>query len=138
MSAAPGDRLNNGTDRSRVAAMIASVVGAVGSVCLMLMAGLHPPVLLVVLFVGWVSAPFLAVILALYFSRSWRGAVRRTLFAITFVITLASLAVYGYVIAWPPASTPAFPYVAVPIASWLLLAVSLGAARIVNRKGGLG
>jgi hypothetical protein len=124
---------HNRLESARFAAMISALVGAVGSVGLMLGAGFHPPVLLVALFIVWVSAPFLAVIVAIYLSRNWRNSVRRALYAITPVLTLVSLAIYGYGMAWPLASQPAFPYVALPIASWLLLAVALGGARIFDR-----
>ena len=39
------------------------------------------------------------------------------------VLTLMSLAIYGYVVVNPPRSTPAFVWVVVPVASWLLMTI---------------
>jgi hypothetical protein len=44
------------------------------------------------------------------------------------LLAVCSLAIYAYVLTRPMPSKPAFPYVAVPLGSWLLIAVALPAA----------
>jgi FtsH-binding integral membrane protein len=126
--------LSGNREKLRTASLIAAAVGALGSVCLMLMAGLHPPVLLVVLFIGWVLAPFAALVLAIILSRRWSEFTKNTVYAVTFVVAICSLAVYGYVLVRPAASQPAFPYVAVPLLSWLLIFASVAVSALVSRR----
>src|SRR2546421_12838968 len=61
----------------RKAVNIALVVGLVGSVALLLYAGRRNPSFLVrVIFVGWVSSPFIVLLLANRTSRAWSAATR--------------------------------------------------------------
>ena len=50
-------------------------------------------------------------------------------------LTLGSLAVYGVVALGPPRPKPAFVFLVVPLASWLLIAIVLAIA--VRRSGRL-
>ena len=117
----------------RKVTLITATIGGAGAVCLMLMSGLHPPVLLVVLFIGWVLAPFAALVFANLVSRRWSIVTRYTLYSATLVIAVCSLAIYGYVLFRPPVSQPAFPYVAVPVGSWLFIAIALPVAALISR-----
>lgn len=78
----------------RSAALIAVVIGAVGSVGLLRHAQEHPPPLIVVLFVGWVIAPFALLGIANLGSRKWPAGVRRVLYIVTLAITALSLVIY--------------------------------------------
>lgn len=116
-----------------VAAPIAAVTGALGSVALMLRAG-HPPPLLRVLFAIWVVSPFIGLVLANRASTRWLVPTRATLDSVTLVLTVASLAIYLDRLLRPPASTAAFVFVVVPLASWLLMATVVPIAAFLSRR----
>ena len=107
------------------------VVGAVASIVLMLRAG-HPPVFLRVLFAIWVLSPFVALFAANMVSKRWSVTTRATLDSVMLVVTLISLAIYGYVVVNPPRSTPAFVWVVVPVASWMLMTIVVPVAALVS------
>jgi hypothetical protein len=118
----------------RAVALIAIVAGAVGSVGLMLRAGRNPPRLLLAGFVVWVLSPFAALAWAHSASKRWAAVTRAALDCVTLVITLGSLAIYGGLVAPPTGSRPAFVFVAVPPASWVLMAVVVGIAALISRR----
>ncbi len=69
-------------DAMRKTALIAVLVGAVGSVVLTVYAGRHninTPTMLLVLFAGWVLSPFVALALALLASTRWAAFTRAVL-----------------------------------------------------------
>jgi hypothetical protein len=51
-----------------------------------------------------------------------------TLYSITLVLTLGSLAIYVYDAWRPPKAQAAFVFVVIPLASWLLIAIVATAA----------
>ena len=114
-------------NRLGAVALIAAVVGALGSVALTLRAGRSTPRLLLVLFVIWVLSPFVALAWANVVSSRWSTLTRATLFVATLVITLGSLALYGGLVKRPAGSANAFLFVIVPPASLALLAIALAA-----------
>jgi hypothetical protein len=106
----------------RAVALIAVMAGAVGSEVLMLHAGQRSPRLLIVLFTIWVLSPFVALGWANVVSKRWSPLTRATLYGVTLVVTVCSLAVYGkLVVVAPPGSPNAFVWVIVPPASWLVM-----------------
>lgn len=109
--------------RLRAAALIAVLAGAAGSIGLMLRAGQRSPRILLVLFAIWVLSPFVALVLAHVVSKRWSVPTRATLYSVMLVATLGSLAIYGEDALRPRKAQPAFVYVAVPPASWLLTAI---------------
>jgi hypothetical protein len=118
----------------RVVALIAVVVGGVGSLGFMLRAGRSTPRLLLVAFVFWVLSPFVALAWAHRASKRWSVLTRATLDCVMLVITLGSLAIYGGLIAPPAGSRPAFVFVAVPPASWVVTAIVVGIAALISRR----
>lgn len=116
----------------RGAAIVSVVVGAAGSVGLMLRAG-HPPLLLRVLFTGWVLSPFVGLVLASIASQRWSVPARATLYGVMLVISLGSLACYGGIVSMPPGSRPAFVFLVVPFGSWLLLTTAVPITAAVSR-----
>ena len=121
-------------DRLRVAALIAVVAGAVGSVGLMLRAGRHTPRLLLIIFLVWVLSPFVALVWAQVVSVRWPVLTRAALYSVMLVITLGSLAIYGNDAVRPRKAQPAFVFVIVPPASWLLMAVVVPIAALISRR----
>ncbi|MEX2285399.1 MAG: hypothetical protein WEE89_23135 [Gemmatimonadota bacterium] len=118
----------------RTMSLAALVVGACGSLVLMLRAGTDTPTLLLVVFVVWVLSPFIAASWAMNASKRWSARTQTTLYCMTLVIALGSLAVYGKLIRPPAGSPAAFVFVAVPPVSWLLLAVPISIAALRSRK----
>ncbi len=113
----------------------ALVAGGVGSVALTLIAGRrNPSVVLIALFVGWVASPFVGLALARRVSHRWPPLARTTLHSLIPVISLLSVFVYLSTVMNPPASRGAAPFLLVPLASWLLMGVSMLAARLRSSR----
>src|SRR5438046_165878 len=106
----------------RVIALAAVFIGAAGSLALMLVAG-HPPILLRILFTGWVVLPFLALVLAHTFSKRWSSITRTTLYCVMLVVSVISLAVYAYMVFRPHDVTPTATFLAVPLMSLLVVGI---------------
>jgi phosphate/sulfate permease len=117
----------------RKGSIIAAIIGGLGSVGLMSMSGLRPPVFLIILFIGWVLAPFAALVFARWFFPKWPDIVRQTIDWLMIMLAVLSLPIYVYVLVKPLPSQPAFPYVAVPLGSWVLIALALPAAALAAR-----
>jgi hypothetical protein len=121
----------------RVAARIALLAGAAGSVGLMLRAGHRTPRLLLLLFVFWVLAPFVALASADAVSQRWSAPTRATLYGVTLVIALGSLVIYADDALRPRTAQAAFVFVVVPLASWMLTAIAIPiAAFLTGRPSG--
>ena len=119
----------------RAGALIAIPVGAVGSIGLFLAQAQRTPPLVVIGFIVWMLSPFAILAWAHVVSARWPGPARTTLYCLTVVLTLASLAAYGRVIDIAPArSANAFRFVAVAPASWLLIAIVVPAAAFLFRR----
>lgn len=125
----------------RRAALIAVLAGAVGSLGFLLRAGRRTPRLLLALFVFWVLSPFVALAWANVVSKRWPVVTRAALYTVMLVLTLGSLAIYGAVVLGPLRAKPAFVFLVVPLASWLLIAIvvpiaALISGRLARRAGG--
>ena len=110
------------------------VVGAAGSLGLLLREGRNTPGVLLVLFVGWVMSPFLVLAWANIVSTRWSMLTQALLYLVTLSVTLGSLACYGHVIRPPAGSARGFVWVAVPPASLLLIGIVPIALSIVRRR----
>ena len=119
----------------RAAAPIAALAGAVGSIGLMLHAGRrNDSRFLLLLFALWVLSPFIVLVLANVLSKRWTALTRATLYSVTLVLTLSSLAIYGDVALGPPRAKTAFVFVVVPPASWLLIAIVVPIAALISGR----
>jgi hypothetical protein len=117
------------------AALIAAPTGAVGSLALMFHVGHRQrSIILMVLFTAWVLPPFVVLLWADALSKRWSVVTRATLHIVMLVITLGSLAVYGVVALGPPRPKPAFAFLMVPLASWLLMAVVVPISVLMSRR----
>ena len=114
----------------RKAAMITAVVGGLLSVLLMVHAGRYSmPPLLIVLIGMWVLLPYDAMMVGNILSPRWSETTRVTLYRLTFLVTLISVAIYASVAFGPPRPRPAFFFVLVPPLSLTLIGISLFVAR---------
>jgi hypothetical protein len=121
-------------DLLRSAAVIAVVAGAAGSIGLTLHAcrRVGSPGLLMGLFAIWVLSPFVILAVGYVVSKRWSVHTRATLYGVTLVVTVASLAIYGAVALGP--SIPRAPvFVLVPPVSWLLIAIVVPTAAFISR-----
>ena len=115
-------------------ALTAVVAGAGGSVGLMLWVGhRNPSRVLLLLFVIWDLSPFMALLLAEMFSKRWSVITRATLHIVMLVIALSSLALYGDVVL-RPGPQPAFTFLVVPLASWLLMMIVVPIAALISGR----
>jgi hypothetical protein len=129
------ERLERGSlRRLRATALLVVMVGSVGSLAFMFRAGQRTPRLLLMIFVFWVLSPFLALAWADRVSKRWSVPTRATLHSVMLVITLASLAIYAYDALRPRTAQPAFVFVVVPPASWLLAAIVVAMAALITKR----
>jgi len=110
------------------------IIGAVGSLALMLYAGRsNTHILITIGFIFWVLAPFALLALAERRSASWAPAMKTTLETMIWIVVLGSLVIYAYRAAVPPRATGAFLFVIVPPVSVVLLLVALVIVSVMSR-----
>jgi hypothetical protein len=108
----------------RLLALVVVVLGAAGSILLMLQAGSRQPsIVLIALFVLWVLSPFVALGWAAAMSGRWEARVRGALYLVIGLVTACSLAMYDGMIPMPAGARPAAVFLVVPFASWAFFAV---------------
>ena len=118
----------------RAVALCAVVAGGVGSVGLMFWVGhRNPSRVLLFLFLIWVLAPFIALVLAGMVSKRWSVITRATLYTVMLILTVGSLAFYGDVVL-RPRPQPAFTFLVVPTASWLLMTIVVAIAALISGR----
>jgi hypothetical protein len=104
----------------QIVSLSMTIIGILGSLVLMTQAGHNNrSAILILAFTGWVSSPFLALLIA-YFSDRWPVAYRKYLHILMIAITFISLIIYSgaFGIHGPH---PAFVFMVVPLISWLLI-----------------
>jgi hypothetical protein len=84
--------------------------------------------LLLLLFTLWVLSPFVILLLANVVGWRWPIVTRAALYYVMLVLSLSSLAIYGYVALGPPRAKTAAVFVMVPPLSWLLMVVAIAGA----------
>lgn len=66
-------------------------------------------------------------------SKHWSLVIRVTLYCVTLIVALVSLAVYsGLVVVKPAGSANAFLFVVVPLVSWIFIMVVVGLATLIS------
>lgn len=120
----------------RKAAMITAIVGGLLSVMLMIHTGRYNmPAVLIVLIGMWVLLPYDAMMVGNILSPRWSEATRVTLYRMTFLVTLVSVAIYASAAFGPPRPKPAFFFVIVPPLSLALIGIALLIARSRSHHG---
>jgi multisubunit Na+/H+ antiporter MnhG subunit len=127
--------------RMRKVAMIAVLVGAAGSLALMLHAARRQQSRILMLIFGvWVLSPFIAALIANAISNRWAVRTRTTLNISTVLLTLGSLVIYGEVAFEYVQAKVGFVFLVVPLGFWLLMAAAVGTAALISggqpRRGG--
>ena len=117
----------------RTTAIIATSAAAVGSLGLMLYLGRrNDSIILMGLFAIWVLSPFMA-LLANVVSKRWSELTRITLYGLMLVLAVGSLIIYAAVALNPPAKL-AFPFLVVPLGSWLLITIVISISALIARR----
>jgi hypothetical protein len=128
-------RDENGATGLRSTALIAFVIGAVGSIGLWVRAAQHPPPLIIVLFVVWVLSPFVVLGIGYVVAKRWAPSTQAALYWLTLLVTVASIGIYADDAVSHRTAHHAAVYVVVPPASWIVSAVATGlGAWIAKRK----
>ena len=111
------------------------VIGAIGSVVLVSLAGRRSNQhFLQLLFDIWVFSPFGIIILIKKFSKRWSTITQSILNCMILFITVASLIVYIIVNINLPSTHLAFPFVIIPLLSWLIILIVILIAKLMTRK----
>jgi hypothetical protein len=119
----------------RRVALTTVLAGAAGSTALMLHAGRRQrSQILILLFGIWVLSPFIAALFAASASKRWAAATQVMFCVWTVALSLGSLAIYGGVAFEYVNAKIGFVFLVVPLASWLLFGVVLGAAALISVK----
>lgn len=116
----------------RAIALAVTVAGAGASLWLMI-SGRNTPLLLLILFIGWVLAPYIALFVANVISKRWSVLTRVALYILTIILTIGSLVSYSGALS-PPDMRPAFMFLVVPLISLLLIAIELLLTRRLSRR----
>jgi len=81
-------------------------------------------VVLLLLFVGWVVSPFIALLLVNIVAKRWSLLERLSLYGLMLLVTLGSVIMYSGL--WGPAGAkPAFVFLVVPLLSWLAMGIAV-------------
>ena len=89
---------------------------------------------LMVLFTGWVLAPYVGLWVADRASGRWSSSVRLALFSVMLTSTIGSVALYAFVVLGPPRPKLAFYFLVVPVATWLLAAIVIPVTAMLSRR----
>lgn len=118
------------SDSRRTGALICLLLGAVVSLARMFWVGRHnASLILVILFTVWVASPFVGMALVYRRSSRWPIVRQRITYNQICFISIGSAVIYLASVNLTQASRPAAPFVAVPVVSWLLMALWLWMTR---------
>jgi hypothetical protein len=114
--------------------MLVVLAGAASSLESVLHAGRNNnSVLLVVLFVCWVLAPFIALLVINRLFKVWTVQISVILFSLTLFLTIGSLICYNGLLI-PSGTKPAGIFLVVPLVSWILIGITLFITLSISRR----
>jgi hypothetical protein len=94
----------------------------------------NPSVLLQLLFAAWVVSPFAALAAGSWASRGWSRPAQVMLSGVLLAVAVLSPLLYARSALDPTTPHPAFVFLMLPLASWCLGIVAVGAAYAVSRR----
>jgi hypothetical protein len=103
------------------ATAVALAISAAACLVLMIIAGRQSPLVLAVLFGGWVVLPFFG--MAVCHVAAGRTQLRVRIDAVILALSVASVAFYAVNAIRPLPTARALPYLLVPVLSWLVIAL---------------
>jgi hypothetical protein len=115
--------------RFRIFTRLVVLAGIVASLSLMFYAGRNnQSILLMSMFTAWVVSPFMVLLAASQVSAKWKDKHQVVLNLIMLVVPALSVLAYGGKVS-PAGTRPAFMFLVIPLASWLLFVTLYLAAR---------
>ena len=115
-------------------ALVAGLVGAVGSLYFMFSAGRKQnSIILLALFTAWTLSPFVGLFISNKISTRWTAPARASLYWLTIILTISSLVAYSGAFN-TPATKNAFIFLIFPLISWLLIVIVFLIARKISIK----
>jgi hypothetical protein len=87
---------------------------------------------LVLMFLVWVASPFAGLIWVHRTATGWKAARQSAVYRLMLLVSVGSAILYASAVFLPHSAKHAGPFLAVPLASWLLIAVVL----VVSRSSG--
>lgn len=114
--------------------MIVTFIAHVWSLILLIGATQSPSLILVALFVFWVSSPFVGLSLLFLLGRRWPPVARIVLYFVGILCAAGSLLIYERIIQPPAGSPNAFIWLVTPAASWLLIIVAFSIAWLISGR----
>ena len=118
-------------NRLQAVARVALAIGAIGSLVLLFMHG-RPSAFLLILFTGWVLAPFIGLAWADRLSARWAPSSRTWLYCLMIGTAVGSLTIYVYDVA--TSYGRAVLFVAVPMVAWALALITIPIAVLAGRR----
>lgn len=116
----------------RTVGYVLLMASVAGSLYYMLESGRNQKsTILILLFIMWVSSPFIGLAIINYVSRTWQVTKQLILVALTVLISVGSLVFYSRLISLPNVR-PAFIFLVVPLASWIIIAVDVLIIRAIK------
>jgi hypothetical protein len=114
----------------RSSALFSLLVGSAVSLALMLWVGRHSSsIVLMLLFTVWVASPFAGMLFVHRSAKNWPLVRQNVTYNQIRIISVGSALIYIGTVNIRQLSKPAGPFLAVPIASWLLMALWLWMTR---------
>lgn len=110
------------------------LIGLLGSLGFMFYTGRrNESVVLMTLFFGWVSSPYVGLLIANRMAKRWSSLTRNTIYVLTFVVTSMSLVVYSGILS-PADMKPAAVFLLTPLASWIIGPIAIWLSVIRSRR----
>lgn len=107
-------------------ARAATIVSAIVSLGCMFWVGQHNrSIVLVTLFAVWVLSPFIGLLWARRFAYWYQYAAQAMIYGLVFLVSIGSAIFYAIAAFGPHWRYPALPFLAAPLASWLLIGMVL-------------
>jgi hypothetical protein len=104
-------------------AVIATIIGAIGSLGFMIYTGRkNPSIVLILMFLIWVLSPFIGLFIANIISKTWSLYNRSILYWLMLVLSITSLVGYSGILI-PLGTKPAFIFLVIPFISWLVIII---------------
>src|SRR6202166_2837658 len=116
-------KINTTPNFLRIFALILFATGWIVSLGFTLHAGHNNrSVLLIILFLGWVSSPFIGGLITWFISSRWPVFARKVLYILMIFITISSVVGYSGILS-PAGMKPAFIFLVIPLISWILMVI---------------
>ena len=106
-----------------IGALVALSVSSISSLYFMFNVGRNQKsILLLLLFTGWVLSPFVGLVIANTISKPWLVLARKPIYKLMVILSIASFIAYSGILS-PTNLKPAFMFLIVPLASWVIILI---------------